>query len=219
MRVRHNDESEIGARGGFQARMFLPDLPPNAVPSGTKGRILSSALAAFAGRGFHGTSIRTIADGVGINSATLYSHFASKEQILAALVEMGGKELLSRLEEELAAAHTSVGRLEAIVRATVVAHSTFPLLALVTNSQFYALSAELAGPARTPTIAAAALLHEVIEEGVVNGSFTLVDSAVTVHILAGIAQQIPMWMNPATDRPEQLADTYVDIARRIVGIA
>ena len=216
--MRHNNGSGDGARLGVRVGTFPPDLPADTVPNGTKGRILSSALVAFAERGFHGTSIRTIADGVGINSATLYSHFSSKEQILAALVEIGSTALLARVQSELTPTSTSVERLDGIVRATVVAHSTFPLLAIVTNNEFYALSAELAAPSRTSTTEAAALLRDVIREGVSDGSFTLADPAVVAHVIEGMAQQIPMWMDPGTDQPEQLAEAYVVIVHRIVGI-
>jgi AcrR family transcriptional regulator len=197
--------------------VFPPALPVDAVPGGTKGRILASALVVFAERGFYGTSIRTIAEGAGINSATLYVHFQSKERILGALVEIGSKALLTRVEKKLASASTSVERLDAIVRATVVGHTTFPLLAVVTNNDFYALSAELAAPARAPAAVAAALLRSILAEGAADGTFTLADPGVTAHVIEGMAQQIPMWVNPATDRLENLGDSYVAIARRIVG--
>lgn len=215
--MRPDDVTHGTLRTGVRVRVFPPKLPSDAKPGGTKGRILESALVAFAERGFHGTSIRTIAEGVGINSATLYSHFASKELILAALVTIGSTALLARVKEEVAAATTSGAQLDAIMRATVVAHSTFPLLAIVTNSEFYALSAELAGPALAPTAEAASLLRMVIAEGIEDGSFTLAHPSTTAHVLEGMAQQIPMWMNPAADDPELLATEYVMIARRIVG--
>ena len=221
-----DDRSDTLSRGrahaGFRVGAFPPELPLDAVPSGTKGRILESALVAFAERGFHGTSIRTIADGVGINSATLYSHFASKEQILAALVTIGSQALLTRLEAELelestsASTSTSVDRLDAIVKATVVAHATYPLLAIVTNSEFYALSEDLAAPALELRASAASLLREILTVGASDGSFT-VDLSTTAHVLEGMAQQIPLWMDPSKDRPDELARAYVAIARRIVG--
>jgi AcrR family transcriptional regulator len=210
---------------GFRVRGFLPDLPSDAVPGGTKGRILEAALVAFAERGFHGTSIRTIADGVGINSATLYSHFASKEEILADLVTIGSRALLTRLEAELerestaAATSTTADRLDAVIKATVVAHATYPLLAIVTNSEYYALSGELAGPALDLRSAASKLLRDILADGLADGSFTASDPLVTARVLEGMAQLIPWSMNPATDRPEDLARAYVEIARRIVGAA
>jgi len=204
-------------RAGSRLGTFPPDLPSDAVPAGTKGKILASALVAFAGRGFHGTSIRTIADGCGINSATLYSHFPSKEHILAALVEIGSRALLARLQAHREPAASSRDRLDAIVRAAVLAHAEYPLLAVVTNSESHALSPELRGPAQAPTVEAAGMLRDILAAGIADGSFTITDPQVTAHTLEGMAQHIPHWLNPQSDAPEHLAAEYVLLARRIVG--
>src|SRR6516165_1902246 len=81
-------------------------LPEGVTPPGTRGRILLGALKLFAEFGFHGTSIRDIAAEVGINSATLYSHYPSKEQVLADLVLIGHEELHRYLQEALLSAGT-----------------------------------------------------------------------------------------------------------------
>ncbi|MFT4413022.1 TetR/AcrR family transcriptional regulator [Fredinandcohnia humi] len=47
----------------------------------TKDRIRKEALSLFATKGFAGTSMKDIADGVGISKAALYSHFSGKEDI------------------------------------------------------------------------------------------------------------------------------------------
>jgi len=215
-----NEQSIPGSsslRAGSRLGTFPPDLPPDAVPAGTKGRILSCALVAFAERGFHGTSIRTIADGCGINSATLYSHFPSKEHILAALVEIGSRALLSRLRSHVIPAESSLDRLDGIVRAAVLAHAQYPLLAVVTNSESYALAPELRGPAQVATVEAAMLLREALAAGIGDETFAVSDVKVTARTLEGMAQQIPHWLDPETDKPERLAEEYVILARRIVG--
>ncbi|MCU1405938.1 MAG: Transcriptional regulator, TetR family [Glaciihabitans sp.] len=203
--------------GGQRVRAFPPDLPEDVVPEGTKGRILRAALVAFAERGFHGTSIRTIADVAGINSATLYSHFAAKEQILEALVTIGVRELLARLEEALVGTSTGLERLDAIMRATVLGHARYPLLSVVSNSEFHVLSDEIAAPALVPVAEGARLLRAALAQGTAEGSFNISDPTITARTLEGMAQRIPHWINPGTDDPNHLADEYVLLARRLVG--
>ena len=53
----------------------------------TKQKILDAALELFSTQGFEATSIAQIAEAVGIRKASLYSHFASKQAILDAIVE------------------------------------------------------------------------------------------------------------------------------------
>lgn len=53
----------------------------------TKDQILEVALDLFSVRGYEATSISQIADAVGLRKASLYSHFANKQDILDTLVE------------------------------------------------------------------------------------------------------------------------------------
>ncbi len=58
----------------------------------TKEQILAVALDLFSVNGFEATSIAQIADAVGLRKASLYSHFANKQDILDTLVEELTKE-------------------------------------------------------------------------------------------------------------------------------
>ena len=53
----------------------------------TRQEILDTALELFADQGYDKTSLREIAEQVGVTKAALYYHFRSKEDILVALVE------------------------------------------------------------------------------------------------------------------------------------
>jgi AcrR family transcriptional regulator len=57
----------------------------SAGPASTKDRILDTALDLFVEQGFDGTSVRQIAEQVGITKAALYYYFTSKDEILMAL--------------------------------------------------------------------------------------------------------------------------------------
>lgn len=69
----------------------------------TKTRILAVALDEFATRGFHATSVREIAERVGITKTAVLYHFPSKTDILDALAE----PLLNDLDAALATAQTA----------------------------------------------------------------------------------------------------------------
>ena len=52
----------------------------------TRERILREASRLFARKGFHGTSTREIADAVEIRQPSLFHHFPTKRDIMAALI-------------------------------------------------------------------------------------------------------------------------------------
>jgi AcrR family transcriptional regulator len=59
--------------------------------------ILDSALAVFADRGYHASSIDDIAREGGVSKALIYEHFDSKQKLYEELLEQHAGELLERL--------------------------------------------------------------------------------------------------------------------------
>jgi TetR/AcrR family transcriptional regulator len=57
-------------------------------------QILDCALAAFAERGYHGTSIADVCARAGIGRATLYQYFTDKRELLVALAERIAQRIL-----------------------------------------------------------------------------------------------------------------------------
>src|SRR3984957_10615769 len=72
-------------------------------PTDTRQRILDVALDLFIEQGFDGTSLRQIAEQLGVTKAALYYHFESKDDILMALhmrLHEFGRVALLRMGEE-----------------------------------------------------------------------------------------------------------------------
>lgn len=65
----------------------------------TKERLLTSAAALFAERGFHGVGIEELSASVGLTGPALYRHFKTKNALLAAMLISVSQSLLTRAEE------------------------------------------------------------------------------------------------------------------------
>ncbi len=91
---------------------------PAAGPGGRR-RILDVAAALFLERGYSGTSLREIAAAVGMKAGSLYYHFASKEEVLLAILVRGIDVMVEAFESAHAATAQRDGRtrLAAHVRA------------------------------------------------------------------------------------------------------
>jgi AcrR family transcriptional regulator len=78
--------------------------PPRAPRTDTRARALEVALELFVQHGYEQTSLREIADRLGVTKAALYYHFRSKEELVSGLVE----SLSAPIDEAIAwsAGHT-----------------------------------------------------------------------------------------------------------------
>lgn len=71
----------------------------SAEGASTATRILDAAESLFAQRGFAGVSVREIAGQVGLNQASIYNHFPSKQALYEAVLERGFRPIRDLLAE------------------------------------------------------------------------------------------------------------------------
>ncbi len=74
------------------ARTILPSTPD---------RVLAAAVVAFSAHGYEATSLDALAAELGIRKQTILYHFSSKEQLLAAVIDAAGAELVDVVEQAL----------------------------------------------------------------------------------------------------------------------
>src|SRR4051812_34577913 len=73
-------------------RSSTPTAPTRRTGAQTRAEAIRIALRLFTGQGYEATSLRQIADELGINKASLYYYFDSKEAMLRALLDQRGEE-------------------------------------------------------------------------------------------------------------------------------
>jgi AcrR family transcriptional regulator len=86
------------------------DLSPDARPG--RERILEHARALFLERGYVDVSMREIAEAAGLRKATIYHHFADKEELFTAIVMAEVTASRERMEECITGLTTLPERLE-----------------------------------------------------------------------------------------------------------
>jgi AcrR family transcriptional regulator len=93
------------------------------VEGGSRRLILDTAARLLRSGGYHRTTLREVAEAVGIRKASLYYHFASKEEIVEAVVNDGVRFVHEAVAAALArTAGAAPGvRLEAAIRAHLTA--------------------------------------------------------------------------------------------------
>ena len=194
---------------------------PELAKTGTYRRILEVALALFAQRGFHGTSVRDIASAVGLQIAALYVHFPSKSHVLAELCRIGHEEHQRALQKALLEVGADpADQLTALVRAHVRMHAQYAMLATVANCELHALPEDLAGSTMMLRRQSESLLIDVAERGVAHGRFQTPDVLITIAAIGAMGMRVAQWYRPELGKSvDDIANVHAVLALRMFGIA
>jgi len=85
-----------------------------------RAEIFAAALRLFREHGFHATSINDIGAAAGVAGTAVYSHFATKQEVLEEAIREGAGRIQTGMKQALAdAAQTPEAALEGLVRAYV----------------------------------------------------------------------------------------------------
>ncbi len=195
-------------------------LLPAHEPRGTRGAILEAGLKLFAERGYAGASIRELADAVGIQPASLYAHFPSKEHVLAELCRIGHEAQLRSIREALSACGAEPrDQVVAYVRGHVAMHTTYPMLAVVANGELYALSSRLGAGSFELREQSVQTLMDIVERGLAAGAFAVPDAWLAVAAIGAMGLRVAYWYTPRHAlSARRIADVYAEFALRILGV-
>ncbi len=194
---------------------------PESIPSGARRLVLETALRLFAERGFSGTSIRDIAKACGLQGPTIYSHFPSKEHVLAELLRIAHEEHVRRLGAALLDSQPDPReQVRAWVRAHVGFHTDFPMLAVVGNSELHMLSPNLGAPIIQVRKQAEQILMDILQRGIDRKLFKVPHEWLAIAAIGGMGLRVAFWFAPDCGiAPKLTADAYAEFALRILGAA
>lgn len=187
--------------------------------AGVEATLREAALALFAERGFHGTSMRDIAARAGTGVSHLYYYFPSKAEILKSMMLVIVRDLLAELERAGGGPGGSpAARLAALVRTQVLFHSQRQAQAFVGRSELRSLE-----PADRREVIdlydrVTAAFRDVIADGVRQGVFQCSDGPQASIALVTMCNGVANWYRPEGRlSPQQIADRYAAFALKLVG--
>lgn len=188
----------------------------------TRRRILDEAAILFRDRGYDVTTMRAIADRVGITSGALYWHFPSKADILFTFLEQSVTEALGEIEkatDEL----TPTEQLGCLVRT----HVRLQLSELELSRAYGALHGMSQLASRLPESQLRQLnavqrrwldcVRGVLRAGVESGEFRELDSTPIAFAIITLCDYVVTWFRPGGRlAPSDVADLYVDLVLHMV---
>jgi AcrR family transcriptional regulator len=179
-------------------------------------QVRAAALRLFRDKGYHATSMRDIAEAVGINKGSLYSYIRSKEDLLIPFFERAMGLLLEQIEAISADATLSpTERLTRAIHAHISAVTENLDILTVYLSEWRQLTADSLHTVRQQRERYAALFLTIIEDGERSGEFRRVDPRITMLGMIGMCNYLFRWYR--TDgrlAPGQIADVLTDLLLR-----
>ncbi len=158
--------------------------------------ILDAAVQLFAEYGYHAAPLRDIARIAGIQAASIYHHYPSKQALLVEIMETY-MQLLNNSTERIIHEYTDpLQQLHEVIANHIRMHTTY-------KAEFFILDTEIRSLEREsrPSILSLrhkyeTLLQEILHEGMERGIFRRCDVKVTSYAIITMCTQVAAWFRP-----------------------
>ncbi|MFI9205739.1 TetR/AcrR family transcriptional regulator [Streptomyces sp. NPDC053048] len=152
---------------------------PQPRKSDTRERIQRTALALFVSRGYEKTSLREIAEELGVTKAALYYHFKTKEDILSALSDQLGRPVDELIAWGEAQPPTLETKRELLRRYSVALRDAAPIYRILQENQATLRELSIGEALRERVTAVSRLIHA--GDGALETSVRFSSALLTVH--------------------------------------
>jgi len=186
-------------------------------PSAREDEILAAAAQMFREKGYHGTSVRDIAESVGLLKGSLYHYIRSKEELLARLFDGALEGTMGELEAIAGRDASATDRLHDMVAAYVHAVTANLDAVGLYLREWRSLPAPDLRRLRAKRRAMRGLFEDVVAQGVRTREFAAGDEKIATLAILGMCNWIFEWYRPRGRlRPEELASQLAERAVRSV---
>jgi AcrR family transcriptional regulator len=177
----------------------------------TDARILEVATRLFYEKGYHASTMREVAAGVGLKAGSLYNHYGGKGDLLFRIARDVMEELLEAGRGALAAQAEPRGQLRELIRSHVVYHAEHRFRAKVADDQLHALDPARRDEAIAVRDAYERLWRDVIEAGREAHGWAVPDTPVVTFAITTMCTAVDVWYREGGRlSPAEIAEIYAD---------
>jgi AcrR family transcriptional regulator len=170
-------------------------------------QIADVATRLFSERGYHGTSMRDIAEASGVRAASLYAHIARKEDLLHRIVADAADRFTAGVEEAVGGSDDPVEQLRLAMRAHVRVVAEDVGAARVFHHEWRALSGE-----RLDEVIALRDRYEGLWDAIVGRVPGKRPRKLARLLVLSAANWVYTWYDPEGSlSPDQVADGFTDL--------
>lgn len=177
-----------------------------------KGLILKKAAAMFREKGFAATSMRDLAEAVGIEAASLYNHIRSKNEILEAICFEVANVYNTTIETIETSSQTSIEKIEQLLRFHIGQMTGNYEAVYVCDREWKHLEEPYLSNFQNQRRSYRKKFASIIEEGIVKNEIKKIDAPTAVLIMLHAISGIESWhRSTARISAKELEDNMVMI--------
>ena len=177
-----------------------------------KELILRKAAAMFREKGFAATSMRDLAESVGIEAASLYNHIRSKNEILEAICFDVANKFNSNMDAIDASSPKSISKVETLLRFHIRQMIECYEEVYVSDREWKHLEEPYLSNFQNPRRNYRKKFAAIIEEGINKGEIRRIDAPTAVLIILHAVSGIESWhRSKAKINAQELEDNMVMI--------
>ncbi|WP_062004716.1 TetR family transcriptional regulator [Arthrobacter alpinus] len=192
--------------------------PSRVTSVNTRDAIVAAAVSAFYDNGYHGTAIREIASRADLSLSALYHYFASKQELLAGIIDGFMVESVRVIDAAVQSAGADPGaRLRAAARTQVHRNATNIALSFITNSEIRSLE----GANQLRHIGHRDQIQALFDDAVMDGRkqrlFDVTYPKEASRAIVTMCTAVATWYRPTGPlTPDEVADRYGEYALNLV---
>lgn len=158
--------------------------------------IFSEAAKLFKEKGFGGTSMRDLAEKVGIEAASMYNHIRSKDEILEEICFKIAHEYVSHISEIEDTQQSCRDKIKAIIRLHVRLIINDANAVSVANNDWKYLTATKMALYKDIRKGYEKRFAEIISKGIKEGEFKEINVSVALFTMLSSLRWIELWYKP-----------------------
>jgi AcrR family transcriptional regulator len=179
----------------------------------SRDAIVAATIQLFSERGYPSTSMRDIANAVGLLPGSLYVHITGKEQLLGDIVENGIDRFIEACQPALDQDESAAARLRSAIKAHMRNVADAAEHMLVALHQWKYLTGERREVVVEKRRQYEAIFTTIINDGIARGEFSdAINPRIAVLTVIGTLNWAAEWFSPSgTESAEQVGDEIADV--------
>jgi len=180
--------------------------------------VLAAAIKAFVATGYHGASMRSIAQFANMSVPGVYHHYPSKQDLLVKILDITMMDLLWRLQYARDDGNNPIERVALVVEALALFHTRRSDLSFIGASEMRSLEPHHSRRIARLRDGVQDLLDTEIAAAITAGGLAVNHRRDAGKAIATMCTALVQWFQPGgRTTPEQIAKEYAQFALRLLG--